>query len=81
MEFILIIVLDTHIWLWWINQTSKLKTIWLEHIEQAEQVSVSAISLFVVSWLHRHNRIELTAHVMRSYRRERCPPKRSAIGK
>jgi PIN domain nuclease of toxin-antitoxin system len=53
------IVLDTHIWLWWINQTSKLKTLWLDHIEPAEQVSVSAISLFEVSWLSRHNRIEL----------------------
>ncbi|EDN68330.1 PilT-like protein [Beggiatoa sp. PS] len=53
------IILDTHIWLWWINQTSKLKTLWLDHIEQAEQVGVSAISLFEVSWLDRHNRIEL----------------------
>ena len=53
------IILDTHVWLWWINQTAKLKTIWLEHIEQAEQVGVSAISVFEVSWLNRHNRIEL----------------------
>jgi len=53
------IILDTHVWLWWINQISKLKTTWLEHIEQAEQVGVSAISLFEVSWLNRHNRIEL----------------------
>jgi len=53
------IILDTHVWLWWINQISKLKTTWLEHIEQAEQVGVSAISLFEVSWLDRHNRIEL----------------------
>ncbi len=52
-------VLDTHIWLWWINQTSKLKTTWLKHIEQSEQVGVSAISLFEVAWLNRHNRIEL----------------------
>ncbi len=53
------IVLDTHIWLWWISQNPKLKTIWLEHIEQANQVGVSAISLFEVSWLDRHNRIQL----------------------
>ena len=53
------IILDTHIWLWWINQDSKLKPIWLEHIEQAERVGVSAISLFEVSWLNQHNRIEL----------------------
>jgi PIN domain nuclease of toxin-antitoxin system len=53
------IVLDTHIWLWWFSQNPKLKTIWLEHIEQANQVGVSAISLFEVSWLDRHNRIQL----------------------
>lgn len=53
------IVLDTHVWLWWINQDPKLKATWLEHIEQADQVGVSAISLFEVSWLDRHNRIQL----------------------
>jgi PIN domain nuclease of toxin-antitoxin system len=53
------IVLDTHVWLWWINQDSKLKTTWLEHINHADQVGVSAISLFEVSWLDQHNRIQL----------------------
>ncbi len=37
------IVLDTHVWLWWINQNPNLKATWLEHIEQADQVGVSAI--------------------------------------
>ena len=55
------IILDTHIWLWWISQNPKLKTIWLKHIEQADQVGVSAISLFEVSWLDRHNRIQLSS--------------------
>ena len=53
------IILDTHVWLWWVNQHSQLKANWLECIEQAEQVGVSAISLFEVSWLERHKRIEL----------------------
>ena len=53
------IILDTHVWLWWVNQHSQLKASWLECIEQAEQVGVSAISLFEVSWLERHKRIEL----------------------
>ena len=44
------IVLDTHVWLWWVNQTPKLKIIWLEYIEQAEQVGISAISLFEVKF-------------------------------
>lgn len=53
------IVLDTHVWLRWINQNSELKTTCLDHIEQADQVGVSAISLFEASWLDRHNRIQL----------------------
>ncbi len=53
------IVLDTHIWLWWMNSDERLKPIWREHIEQADVVSVSAISLFEVSWLEKHGRIEL----------------------
>ena len=53
------IILDTHAWLWWINRDSKLKTKWIEAIEQAENVGVSAISLFEVSWLEQHKRIGL----------------------
>ncbi len=53
------IILDTHVWLWWINQDSRLKATWLESIMHAESVGVSAISLFEVSWLERHKRIEL----------------------
>lgn len=53
------IILDTHVWLWWVNQDSQLKATWLECIEEADQVGVSAISLFEVSWLERHKRIKL----------------------
>jgi PIN domain nuclease of toxin-antitoxin system len=54
-----VIVLDTHIWLWWINNDERLKSAWCRHIEHADLVSVSAISLFEVSWLEKHGRIEL----------------------
>lgn len=54
------LILDTHIWIWWINQTPKrlpIETVKL--IEQAELVAVSAISCFEVSWLYDHGRIQL----------------------
>lgn len=54
------IVLDTHIWIWWINEDEKLlgqKRIDL--IQLADIVSVSAISCFEVAWLDAHGRIEL----------------------
>lgn len=53
------IVLDTHVWLWWVNQDAKLKKSWLASIQQADRVGVSAISLFEVSWLVQHGRVEL----------------------
>lgn len=54
------IVLDTHIWLWWIARDDRqLKRPWLEKITHADQVGVSAISCFEVAWLVRHDRIEL----------------------
>lgn len=54
------IILDTHVWLWWVNQdTELLKPLWMETIEQADKVGVSAISLFEVAWLVQHGRIKL----------------------
>jgi len=54
------IILDTHIWLWWVNsEQNRLKSEWLEHINNAPQVGVSAISCFEVAWLEKHGRIVL----------------------
>jgi PIN domain nuclease of toxin-antitoxin system len=54
------IVLDTHIWLWWVNNdTDKLDSTRKEQIESSEIVAVSAISCFEVAWLERHGRIVL----------------------
>jgi PIN domain nuclease of toxin-antitoxin system len=54
------IVLDTHIWHWWVNQIpGKLSTKTVALIEEADEVSVSAISCFEMAWLVRHGRIDL----------------------
>jgi PIN domain nuclease of toxin-antitoxin system len=53
------VVLDTHIWLWWMNNDVQLKPLWAEMIDRADLVSVSAISLFEVAWLQKHGRIIL----------------------
>lgn len=54
------IVLDTHIWLWWINNDfQSLAATRQEQIAVAEVVAVSAISCFEVAWLERHQRINL----------------------
>ncbi len=55
------IILDTHIWHWWINQIpGRLSKKTVELIEQADRVGVSAISCFEMAWLVEHKRIELS---------------------
>ncbi|POQ98379.1 twitching motility protein PilT [Alkalispirochaeta sphaeroplastigenens] len=55
------IILDTHIWIWWINQDKNyLKPRWKEVIQSTEKVAVSSISLFEICWLVHHGRIEIT---------------------
>jgi PIN domain nuclease of toxin-antitoxin system len=54
------IVLDTHIWLWWVNaDTELLAPARAKQIEQCDLVAVSAISCFEVAWLTHHGRIVL----------------------
>ena len=54
------IVLDTHIWHWWINQIpGKLSLEIITLIEEADEIAVSAISCFEMAWLVRHGRIDL----------------------
>ena len=54
------IVLDTHIWLWWINNDPlSLVATRRKQIEEAEVIAVSAISCFEVAWLEQHQRISL----------------------
>lgn len=55
------IVLDTHIWLRWIQMDhTRLKPHWHEKIAASAQVGVSAISCFEVAWLVQHERIQLS---------------------
>jgi PIN domain nuclease of toxin-antitoxin system len=54
------IVLDTHIWLWWMNNDQlSLVAARRKQIEEAEVIAVSAISCFEVAWLEQHQRISL----------------------
>ena len=54
------IILDTHIWLWWIaNDLDSMGHKRVKMIENEDIVAVSAISCFEVAWLEHHNRISL----------------------
>ncbi|HLO84056.1 MAG TPA: type II toxin-antitoxin system VapC family toxin [Nostocaceae cyanobacterium] len=55
-----IIVLDTHIWFWFINQEfARFPSHWKEAIETAEQVGVSVISCYEIALAHQRGRLEL----------------------
>ena len=55
------IVLDTHIWLWWVNEnTAALGEKRKDMIGAADVAAVPAISCFEVAWLEAHARIELS---------------------
>jgi PIN domain nuclease of toxin-antitoxin system len=54
------IIMDTHIWLWWVNEDiDLLGQVRNDLIQSADIVAVSAISCFEVAWLDAHARIQL----------------------
>jgi PIN domain nuclease of toxin-antitoxin system len=60
------ILLDTHIWLWWINgDLEKVGDIRKNLIEKSDKVVISAISCFEIAWLEKHRRIKLPVSLER----------------
>lgn len=60
------IVLDTHVWVWWVASPEQLSPRAHEEIERAierEEVCVSSISCWEVALLARKGRLELTMPV------------------
>lgn len=56
------ILLDTHVWLWWLSEPARLSataTVRIEEAKQASDVAVSAISAWEAAMLVRRGRLEL----------------------
>ncbi|NJO82800.1 MAG: type II toxin-antitoxin system VapC family toxin [Blastochloris sp.] len=55
------IVLDTHIWVWWVHDDKQLLKAYKEYIEQNEQngIGISAISCWEVAKLVEYGRLNL----------------------
>ena len=54
------IVLDTHIWLWWVNNNlDLLGSTRQETLQESEQLAVCTISCLEIAWLDQHQRIVL----------------------
>jgi PIN domain nuclease of toxin-antitoxin system len=58
-----VIVLDTHAWLWWLAEPSKLSRAARHAIDEAETIGVCAISAWEVATLVRRRRITLDRDV------------------
>lgn len=55
-----VIILDTHIWFWLINQEfQRFPTQWRDAIETAEQVGVSVISCYEIALAQQRGRLQL----------------------
>lgn len=58
------IVLDTHIWLWFINANQEqLPAAWQKQIESAARVGISPVSCYEIALAHQRGRIEFTCPV------------------
>jgi PIN domain nuclease of toxin-antitoxin system len=58
-----VILLDTHAWLWWVSEPSRLSARAREAIEGDTRVGVSTVSVWEVATLHRRGRITLDRDV------------------
>jgi PIN domain nuclease of toxin-antitoxin system len=58
-----VIVVDTHVWLWWVAEPSKLSGAARRAIDEAETIGVSAISAWEVAMLVQKRRISLDRDV------------------
>jgi PIN domain nuclease of toxin-antitoxin system len=59
-----VIILDTHILIWWVNQSNQLRQTTLEKIEQEpDAIGISAISLWEVAKLVQVGRLQLSMPV------------------
>lgn len=55
------ILLDTHIWVWWVNEPNKLKPVTLQYLDNLppSEIFISAISCWEVAKLVQKKRIQM----------------------
>jgi PIN domain nuclease of toxin-antitoxin system len=58
-----VIVLDTHVWLWWVAAPERLSAAALEAIRQSPAIGVSTLSAWEIAMLNARGRISLDRDV------------------
>jgi PIN domain nuclease of toxin-antitoxin system len=59
MGFRIMIVLDTHAWIWYVTESDKLSSNAYKYIEETDICGISAISCWEVAMLEQKKRLEL----------------------
>lgn len=69
-----VIVLDTHLWFWFINEEyDRFPTAWREAIEAAERVGVSCVSCYEIALAQQRGRLELPCSAERWFEEALTP--------
>ena len=55
-----LVVLDTHVWVWWVSQDERLPAVLRERIDAAGHVAVSAVSVYELVQAVGRGRLRLT---------------------
>ncbi len=58
------IILDTHAWIWWMNESEKLSKTALQAIYQAKRIGISSMSCLEIATLVAKNRLKLNQEVL-----------------
>ncbi|MEA2061378.1 MAG: type II toxin-antitoxin system VapC family toxin [Thermodesulfobacteriota bacterium] len=58
-----LVILDTHVWIWWINQDEKLPLSFHERITNSRRAAISAVSVYELIQVVRRGRLSLTIEV------------------
>jgi len=74
-----VIVLDTHVWLWWLAAPERLSPAGRAAIDAADQIGVSAISAWELTMLVRRGRISLDRDVATWSRQALAPARVVAL--
>lgn len=57
------VILDTHVWIWWVNQDDKLPISLHERITNSKRVAISALSVYELIQAVRRGRLSLSIEV------------------
>lgn len=57
------VILDTHVWIWWVNQDDKLSNLLHERIANSRRVAISAVSVYELIQALKRGRLSLSIEV------------------